>query len=111
MILRTILLVLSCVLLETTEQILYRLGGRTTGRRKFWKFVSPAVAAHVTRLCLWYLLLKTLPLGLAVPLMGANYFAIALAGKFVFGEKVDRRRWLGTALVLGGIILVGSALD
>jgi drug/metabolite transporter (DMT)-like permease len=111
MIFRTLFLVLCCVMLETTEQILYRLGGRTSGRRKFWKFVSPAVAAHVTRLCLWYLLLKMLPLGLAVPLMGANYLAIALAGRFVFGERVDRRRWLGTALVLCGIILVGATLE
>jgi undecaprenyl phosphate-alpha-L-ara4N flippase subunit ArnE len=111
MILRTILLVLSCVALETTEQILYRLGGRTTGRAKYWKFVSPAVAAHITRLSLWYLLLKMLPLGLAVPLMGMNYLAIALTAKFVFGERVDKRRWLGTAFVLCGILLVGAALE
>jgi drug/metabolite transporter (DMT)-like permease len=111
MIPRIVALVLGCVVLETTEQILYRLGGRAGGRRGYWGYVSPAVAAHVTRLTLWYLLLKMLPLGKAVPLMGTNYLAIALAGKFFFGERVDGRRWLGTVLVLSGIILVGAALE
>jgi undecaprenyl phosphate-alpha-L-ara4N flippase subunit ArnE len=112
MILRAMLLIAGCVTLETTEQILYRLAGRTEGeRRKYWSFVSPAIVAHVTRLALWFLLLSTLPLGIAIPLLGINYLAIAVAGRLVFGERVNRRRWLGTALVVAGFALVATSLQ
>jgi drug/metabolite transporter (DMT)-like permease len=111
MILRTIALVFGCVLLETSEQTLYRLGGRASGRSGYWGYVAPAIGGHVARMALWYLVLKTLPLGEAVPLLGVNYVTIALVGRFVFGERVDGRRWLGTALVAAGIVLVGAALE
>ena len=112
MILRSILLITGCILLETTEQVLYRFAGRAEkNRRAYWSFISPAIATHIARLCLWYLLLATLPLGVAIPLLGANYLAIALAGRFIFGETIDKRRWLGTALVIAGFALVAGSLQ
>src|ERR1700722_19494129 len=89
---RAIFLVAGCLILETTEQILYRLAGR--GRKelggKYWGYVSP---------------------GVAIPLLGLNYVAIALAGRFLFGEQVDARRWLGTAMVVAGFVLVAGTLQ
>lgn len=111
MILRTLALIGGCIVLETTEQVLYRLAGRSDGRWHYWELISPAVIVHFTRLALWYLLLKTLPLGVAVPLLGANYIMIALAGWLIFGEKVNARRWLGTALVVAGFVLVAGRLE
>jgi drug/metabolite transporter (DMT)-like permease len=111
MILRVILLVVGCMVLETTEQVLYRLAGRAGMGRKYFTLVGPAILAHLTRLALWYLLLAMLPLGIAIPLLGANYVAIALTGKWVFGERVDARRWLGTALVAAGFLLVAGTLQ
>jgi undecaprenyl phosphate-alpha-L-ara4N flippase subunit ArnE len=109
---RAFLLIAGCILLETTEQVFYRLAGRVErDRSRYWGYVAPAIAAHVTRLGLWYLLLSTMPLGVAIPLLGLNYLAIALAGRFIFDEPVDRRRWLGTALVIAGFALVAGAVQ
>jgi drug/metabolite transporter (DMT)-like permease len=99
------------VVLETFEQIFYRLAGRVENNRtQYWKHVAPAVAAHIVRLACWYLLLSSVKLGVAIPLLGVNYLAIALTGRLVFGERVDARRWLGTALVVAGFTLVAGSL-
>ena len=100
------LLVAGCIFLETTEQICYRLAGKN--RARYVTFVAPGIAAHITRLALWYLLLKTQLLGVALPLMGANYIMVALAGRILFHERVDARRWIGTALIVAGCALVGN---
>jgi drug/metabolite transporter (DMT)-like permease len=106
------LLIAGCIILETIEQILYRLGGRAHEQKHhYWTFVAPGVAVHLIRLALWYLLLSRVQLGLAIPLLGANYLVIALAGRYLFNERVDARRWLGTALVLAGFILVAMSMD
>jgi multidrug transporter EmrE-like cation transporter len=110
-ILRVFLLIAACVILETFEQIFYRLAGRVENNRaQYWKHVAPAVAVHFTRLAFWYVLLGTVKLGVAIPLLGVNYIAIALTGRLVFGERVDARRWLGTALVVAGFTLVAGSL-
>jgi len=110
--LRIVLLVAGCVSLETCEQILYRFAGRIGGRgRKYWTRIAPAIAAHIARLCLWYLLLSALPLGEAVPLLGINFLMVALAGRLIFRERIDARRWLGTALVIAGFVMVAARLD
>jgi undecaprenyl phosphate-alpha-L-ara4N flippase subunit ArnE len=113
MILRTLALVGGCVLLETTEQSLYRMAGHSgRDRPRFFGFVAPAVVAHVARLALWYLVLKTVgKLGLAIPLLGLDYLVIALTGKLLFHERVDGRRWFGTALVVVGFLMVAGHLD
>ena len=116
MIARVLPLVAGCVLLETAEQTLYRLAGQAKRGQPwhspgYWARVGPAVLIHLTRLGLWYLLLKSIALGLAMPLLGINFLMIALVGRFFFGERVDRRRWLGTVLVMAGFILVAGRLQ
>jgi drug/metabolite transporter (DMT)-like permease len=106
------LLVAGCLLLETLEQSLYRLAGRTDNdRRRYLGTVVPAILTHLVRLTLWYLVLRWVRLGVAVPLMGATYLTIALVGKIFFHERVDRRRWLGTGLIMAGFVLVASHVE
>ncbi len=104
----TFLLVIGCIAGETAEQVLYRLGGRRKGAQ-YAVCVVPAIAIHVCRMALWYLLLRFLPLGVALPLMGSSYIAVALVGRLMFNEPVDRKRWLGTCLVVAGVVLVAAS--
>jgi multidrug transporter EmrE-like cation transporter len=101
-----VVLFVLCVLIETVEQLLFRTAGRRPER--YFACVIPAVVLHVTGLGCWLLLLKHIPLGVALPLMGVNYVSIALAGRYLFGEPVDARRWTGIALILSGFVLVAS---
>ena len=56
----------------------------------------------------WILVLSRVPLSFAYPFAGLTYLLIALFGKFVLGEHVPGLRWFGIALIITGILLVGS---
>ncbi|MEX2553109.1 MAG: EamA family transporter [Actinomycetota bacterium] len=56
----------------------------------------------------WILVLSRVPLSFAYPFAGLTYLLIALFGKFVLGEHVPGLRWFGIALIIAGILLVGS---
>jgi len=56
----------------------------------------------------WILVLSRVPLSFAYPFAGLTYLLIALFGKFVLGEHVPGLRWLGIALIIAGILLVGK---
>jgi multidrug transporter EmrE-like cation transporter len=101
-----LLLVSCCIAIETTEQSLYRMAGRN--RHQFLYRVAPAIVLHMVGLLLWYWLLKYMPLGQALPLMGANFVAIALVGRFIFCEEINWPRWAGIALILCGFVLVAA---
>ena len=74
--------------------------------------LSPFVAAGVAMLIL-AMLIRMAVLGLAdlsfvLPLTAIGYVFAALLGRFILHEEVSPQRWLGTALILIGVALVGS---
>jgi hypothetical protein len=46
------------------------------------------------------------PLSLAFPLASLSYCGVLLASRFVLGEAVSRRRWLGVGLITAGVAIV-----
>jgi undecaprenyl phosphate-alpha-L-ara4N flippase subunit ArnE len=54
------------------------------------------------------LVLSRVPLSFAYPFAGLTYLLISLFGKFVLREEVPFLRWLGIALIILGIVLVGK---
>jgi len=102
------LMIAACITIETAEQSLYRLASHATARGRWLAMVIPAVVLHAGCLAIWMLLLKRMPLGVVLPLMGANFVMILLAGKLFFHERISRRRWIGVLLVVGGFALVAT---
>jgi len=102
------LVVFMCILLETTEQTCYTLSGKT---RQTWQWLSAGIGIHVFAMICWFWLLTLLPLGIAVPLMGTSFAAVALVSKKLFHEKVDKRRWVGIFCIMAGLALVAGAID
>jgi undecaprenyl phosphate-alpha-L-ara4N flippase subunit ArnE len=100
------MMIAGCVLIETVEQSLYRFAGLRPS--KWLRFISPAVILHAAGLVLWLNLLSNHPLGEVLPLMGANFVSVAIAGRLLFGERITRRRVLGIGLVTLGFVLVGA---
>ena len=94
------------VLFETSEQLCWRMKGCATG--KGWEWMGLGIVAHFAHLAAWFCLLKLVPLSVALPLTGVDYVVVALVSARLFGEKLDRRRWLGTWLIVLGMILVGA---
>ena len=52
-------------------------------------------------------LLKIADLSFSVPATAASLVTEMLLAQVILGEKVDRRRWIGAALVAAGVMLVG----
>jgi multidrug transporter EmrE-like cation transporter len=74
---------------------------------------SPAILVGI--LCFlsstasWLLVLAQLELSLAYPLGGLSHVLIILTSWLLLGESVRLQRWLGVALVMFGVILVGRS--
>jgi uncharacterized membrane protein len=72
---------------------------------------SPWVAAGIVLLILWLLtrmaLLSWADLSYVLPVTAFGYVASALMGHFFLGELITPGRWLGTLLIVAGVILVG----
>lgn len=101
-----VLLIGLCVLLETVEQCLFRLAGRRA--HQYYFFIIPGVLLNIIGLLLWLFVLKSTQLGTALPLMAANNVTVAIAGKFLFGERVNLRRSIGIALIAVGFVFVAG---
>lgn len=57
-------------------------------------------------LCVWLFVLSKTDLNLAFSLDSVHYIFIAFASRMVLKEKVGLKRWVGTFLIVVGIILV-----
>ena len=60
----------------------------------------------VLSLCIWLFVLSKADLNFAFSADSMHYIFIALASRMVLKEKVGFKRWVGTALIIVGIILV-----
>ena len=55
----------------------------------------------------WLAVLRVLPVSQAYPMLSLNFAFVALAARFVFGEKAAPRHWWGVVAVISGVILLG----
>ncbi|WNW11006.1 transporter [Pseudomonas sp. DTU_2021_1001937_2_SI_NGA_ILE_001] len=64
------------------------------------------ILAYALEFLVWLAVLSLAPLSLAFPAASLAYCGVVLAGRLVLGEAVSRRRWLGTLIITGGVMLV-----
>lgn len=60
-------------------------------------------------MALWLVVLQRLPVGTAYPMLSLNFVWVTLAAKFIWKEPVTRRHWLGVALIIIGILVLGGS--
>jgi drug/metabolite transporter (DMT)-like permease len=60
----------------------------------------------VVSLCIWLVVLSRADLNFAFSADSMRYIFIALASRFVLKEKMGSWRWLGTGLIVVGIVFV-----
>lgn len=112
-------LILGSVALGATGQVLMRagmvsLGGLGAIDAVLAGLAQPLVWLGITSYAvsslLWLVALSRVPLSTAYP-FGALSYVIVVAVALATGEAVPPLRWLGVALIVGGIWLVGGAKD
>ncbi|AZD15874.1 MULTISPECIES: 4-amino-4-deoxy-L-arabinose-phosphoundecaprenol flippase subunit ArnE [Pseudomonas] len=109
----SLLLLLAACLLTCLGQIAQKFAveswrGQPSGAldklRSPWLWL--ALASLGLGLLVWLLVLQRVEVGIAYPMLSLNFVLITLIARFVFHEAIDRRHWLGVALVLAGVLLL-----
>ncbi len=102
-----------CIALETLEQIAFKAsesaGGGAQTDRLAWHphvFTGLGIVCYILHMAAWFWVLAVLPLGIALPLMGASYVTVALASRLLFAEEIQPQRWVGIALIMAGLCCV-----
>jgi drug/metabolite transporter (DMT)-like permease len=101
---------------ETTLQLLLKSAGGTLGDPAAsldWLMSvlhTPAAlaasACYIGTFISWMLILQRTELSLAFPATAVTYVSVLLGSHWVFGEPVELARYLGVALIVGGVSLL-----
>lgn len=109
------LLLLTACLLTCLGQVAQKFAVESwRGQHRTWvrKLRSPwlwlALTALGSGLLVWLLVLQRMEVGTAYPMLSLNFVLITLIARFAFHEPVDRRHWLGVAMVIAGVALLGQ---
>lgn len=73
------------------------------GLRSWW--VWGGQTCMVLSLVSWLIALRSIPLSTAFNFTGATHIIIPLAAWLFLGEHMHAQRWVGIALIFGGIII------
>ena len=117
---RVVCLVLICAILLTTGQVLWKIGLQRIGGFNpkpgviissfvslcLSPFVIAGVIVYVLATVIWLNILSNAPLSLVYPMMSISYVMGVIVAAALFREQVPCTRWLGTAVVCGGIYLI-----
>ena len=79
---------------------------RSIGRALQNGWVLLAVAAMAVSFFSFLALLSTADLSFAVPATAPSYVVETLGARLFLRERVNRRRWAGTVLVMAGVALI-----
>ncbi|HBG50033.1 MAG TPA: hypothetical protein DDW90_11190 [Cyanobacteria bacterium UBA9971] len=99
-----IILLLLTIIVETAQQLFFKMAGMDNKKRLIYSFLG--ISMYLLFVVIWLRILKDLPLGFALPIMGFNYVTVAFAGNLFFKEKISIKRWGGIMLILLGLTLV-----
>lgn len=99
-----IILLLLTIVVETAQQLFFKMAGINNKKRLIYSFLG--ISMYLLFVIIWLRILKNLPLGFALPIMGFNYVTVALAGNLFFKERISIKRWCGIVLILIGLTLV-----
>lgn len=70
-------------------------------------WVIGGLAVYFMGVISWILALSSLPLTLAYPFGSLSYVGVFVASYFLFKEKITRARWLGIAIIVAGLVIIG----
>ena len=56
------------------------------------------------------MVLARMDVSVAYPMLSLNYLVVLIIAKFYFREEIPIHRWLGTLIILAGIVLLLSSV-
>lgn len=83
-------------------------GGRRGAHIMRW--LGLAMLALGCGMLVWLVVLQSLPVGVAYPMLSLNFVWVTLAAKVFWREHVAMHHWLGVGFIIMGIIVLGGSL-
>ncbi|CAM5762541.1 EamA family transporter [Bosea minatitlanensis] len=115
---RQLLVWLAFIALDTGTQIAFKWGADGLGDMDFGldmlarSVTLPgvwfAIIGYLGTFVVWMAILRDMPLSRAFPMTGLVYVTVPLLAWATFGEQIDLLRAGGIALIIVGVILLGS---
>ncbi len=102
------LFILLASLLSCGGQLCQKQAALGEGRRHLFVWLACSVALLGCAMLLWLLVLQRVPVSVAYPMLSLNFIFITLAARFIWHEPVSLRHWLGVALIICGITILGG---
>jgi drug/metabolite transporter (DMT)-like permease len=104
------------IVLDTVGHLAFKAVATTEHETEWhrWKAMlsSPVFLLGLACFCLeflvWLALLSIVPLSLGMLIGSINIVVVMLAGKLLFGERLDRMRVIGMCLITMGVALSGG---
>jgi len=98
--------VIANLLLKTGAVMAREAGGEWWMQVLHWRILAAFASFGVAAL-FYMVLLRNVPLNVAQSYTAAQFVAIVLASAFVLSEPISGIRWIGIAMIAGGIAVVG----
>ena len=104
------------IVLDTTGHLAFKHAAIAEHETEWhrWKVMLSAMPMWVGIMCFclqfvaWMALLSIVPLSLGMLVGSINIVAVMVAGKLLFGERLDRMRVAGICLITVGVALAGG---
>ncbi|MES2722958.1 MAG: EamA family transporter [Pseudomonadota bacterium] len=106
---------LACVLVISVGQILFKLASahldfrRPFADPKGLAILAVALALYGSATLLWVAALRHAPLSRLYPVMALSFVLVPLAGLFLLREPISAQYWLGAALIVAGLAVIGRS--
>ncbi len=119
----SVLLILFSILIAVVGQVLLKIGISKIGINSFTNLSalggffsgiikSPLVLTglflYVVSAAIWMVVLATVDLSFAYPFLGITYILILTVSKFILKEDVNPLRWIGSLIIIAGVVLVSK---
>jgi drug/metabolite transporter (DMT)-like permease len=111
-----LILLAFCICAETAQQLSFKAGSTKAARAPHFArsllrspLILAGIALWVIESVAWVLVLRSVPLTVAYPIMVISYAAVPLSGVLVLGERMSPRQIVGAGLVVVGALCVGAS--
>lgn len=119
--LKSIALIIISIAIAAAGQLCLKAGMNEVGRITSEAFISPfGTFVRVARVPMvwlglflyglsavfWMTVLSRVDLSFAYPMVGFSYVVVLLFSALLLGEQVSPLRWLGTLIIVAGIVLI-----
>lgn len=79
-------------------------------RRHVLRWLFLALVTMGLGMLVWLVVLQSVPVGIAYPMLSLNFVWVTLAARWIWHETVTWRHWAGIVLIMLGIVLLSGGV-